>query len=104
MSKMQSGIWRTDADGKYKVYIRGCEQQVGTKVEVLARFNGPSYVVTTGTHSKINGGYLYNFRHIRKPEPLSTLSTSTIIVGTPLEKTSITEISTEELDTALGLD
>ena len=103
MSTIQTGAWRTSS-GEYKVFIRGCEQLADTMVEVISRAGDSSYAVITGTHSKISGGYLYNFYRTRKPEPASTLSTSVINVGTPQTRTISSEVSAEELDAALGLD
>ena len=104
MNTIQSGAWRTSA-GEYKVFIRGCEQLEGTTAEVISYAGKVTYAVTKSTHSKISGGYLYNFYCIRKPEPTPS-STTTINAGEPQPKTSTVgaEISAEELNVALGLD
>jgi hypothetical protein len=101
---MQTGSWRTGANGTFKVFIRGCEQQVGTRVEVYARFKEPTYAITTSTHSKISGGYLYNYYRIRKPEPVSIPYTSSINVDALPTRTIGEVVSAEELDAAIGLD
>ena len=99
MSKIQTGAWRTSA-GEYKVFIRGCAQLEGTAVEVISRAGDSSYAVITVTHSKISGGYLYNFYRTGKPEP----TPSSITVGTPQTSTICAEVSINALDAALGLD
>lgn len=107
MSMIQTGEWRTGSDGAYKVFIRGCEQQVGITVEVITRAGKSSYAVITDTYSKISGGYLYNFYRTGKPKTMSTLApNNTITVGAPQVRTSTIgkEVSAEELDEALGLD
>ena len=104
MSTMQTGAWRTGSDGTFKVFIRGCEQQVGTTIEVISRAGIATYTVITGTDSKISGGYLYNFYRIGESKTMSTLaSTNTITVGAPQVRTRTIseEISAEELDEAL---
>lgn len=103
MSTIQVGGWRKGDDGTFKVFIRGAEQLTDTKVEVVSRAGDSVYAVITGTYSKISGGYLYTFKYTRKPEPASTV---TINMDGPQPKTRTigTEISTEELDAALGLD
>jgi hypothetical protein len=105
MSIIQTGAWRTGADGTFKIFIRGCEQQTDTIVEVISRTGDSSYAAITGTHSKISGGYLYNFYRTGKPKPTST-STNTIKVDEPQPKTKTIgeEVSFEELNKALGLD
>ncbi len=37
MSTTQTAAWRRGTDGEFKVFIRGCEQQADTKVEVISR-------------------------------------------------------------------
>lgn len=103
MSTIQRGEWRT-ANGVYKVFIRGCEQLSDTKVEIISRDGDSSYAVITGTHSKISGGYLYNFYRTGKPEPTPSSTTTTITVGTPQTRTICAEVSINALDAALGLD
>lgn len=105
MCKIQTGAWRTSA-GEYKVFIRGCAHLNGTTVEVITRAGDSSYAVITDIHSKISGGYLYNFNRIHKPEstPKFTTTTTTINVGTPQTNVIDAEVSINELDAALGLD
>ncbi len=44
MNTYQKGTWRRDADGTFKVFIRGCEQLLGTKVEVQQQYGDPKYI------------------------------------------------------------
>ena len=104
MSTIQTGAWRTGADGTYKVFIRGCEQQADITVEVISRAGDSAYVVLTGTHSKISGGYLYNYYRTGKPKPVYTPTpavTSSMVVQASADGE---EISIDELDAVLGLD
>lgn len=104
MSTIQRGAWRTSA-GEYKVFIRGCAQLEGTAVEVISRAGDSSYAVITGTHSKISGGYLYNFHRSHKPDTVTTVPINTINVGGPQVGTkTINSIGIDELNSALGLD
>ena len=61
MAVIQTGSWRKDAEGIYRVFISGPEQPEGTPVEVLARYGDPKYVMIIGKHSSIKGGNLYTF-------------------------------------------
>jgi hypothetical protein len=105
MSTIQTGAWRTGADGTFKVFIRGCEQQAGTTVEVISLTGKSTYTVITGTYCKGSGGHLYTFKYARKPEPAPS-STNTIKLDGPQPKTKAIEreVSFEELNKALGLD
>ena len=109
MDGVLEGIWRKASDEQYKVFVSGSEKKTGEIVEVLARFGGITYTVITGTHSKIKGGYLYDFRYTGKPKPnvkpvfnvnLPDIDFSHV---NNVEGAS-NEVTLEELDDALGLD
>ena len=81
MHGVLEGSWRKASDGQYKVLVSGSEKEVGSIVEVFARYGGVKYIVITGTNSKLKtGGYLYDFRYMY----LSTQKRSTY----PVEKRS----------------
>jgi len=105
MKAIQQGSWRRGKDGKFKPFVQGIAQLNGTVVEVVSRDGKRTFIEITGTYEKINGGYLYEFKHTRRPT--SSTDTSNNIYGTDVTKAdmkpSTNEVSAEELDKALGL-
>ncbi|SDY60309.1 hypothetical protein SAMN05660462_00419 [Proteiniborus ethanoligenes] len=105
MKVIQQGSWRRGNDGKFKPFIRGCVQLNGTVVEVVSRDGNRTYVEITGTYEKIEGGFLYEFKHTHRPKYSTGASNS--IYGIDVSKAVIRpytyEVSAEELDKALGL-
>ena len=57
---------------KYKPFIQGCAQLNGTIVEVISV---KPYVEISGTYERITGGYLYEFRYIRRPKSVQRYQT-----------------------------
>lgn len=102
---IQKGLWRRGKDGKFKPFVQGIAQLNGTVVEVVSRDGKRTFIEITGTYEKINGGYLYEFKHTRRPT--SSTGTSNSIYGIDVTKAdmkpSTNEVSAEELDKALGL-
>lgn len=105
MSTIPRGSWRKTA-GEYKVFVKGCEQQTETIVEAVSQAGKSAYTVITSTHSKISGGYLYNFYYTHKPEETTPkfTATTTININTPQTSTVGAEVGIDELNAALGLD
>jgi len=108
MDGVLKGSWRKASDGQYKVLVSGSEKEVGSIVEVFARYGDVKYIVITGTNSKLKtGGYLYDFRYTRKPEYRPAVAPNTNMPNIDFSispKVDTEEISLEELDKALGLD
>lgn len=102
---IQKGLWRRGKDGKFKPFIRGCAQVEGTIIEVVSRDGKSTFIEIIGTYEKIESGYLYEFKYTRRPT--SSTVTSNSIYGIDVTKADIkpstNEVSTEELDKALGL-
>lgn len=44
MITIQKGSWRGEKDGKYKPFVRGCEQLEGTIVEVVSREGKSTFI------------------------------------------------------------
>lgn len=101
MSKVQNGSWKTN-DGVFKVFIRGGELENGSLVEVISRFGNVCHITVTGIHSKLSGGFLYDFKYTSKPDPtLKSCSSKELAIN----RTEIApEVTVEELEVALGLD
>ncbi len=105
MKTIQKGLWRRGKDGKFKPFIRGCVQLDGTVVEVVSRDGNRTYVEITGTYERIEGGFLYEFKHTHRPKYSRGASNSiyAIEVSKAVIRPSTNEVSAEELDKALGL-
>ena len=101
MDGVLEGSWRKASDGQYKVLVSGSEKEVGSIVEVFARYGDVKYIVITGTNSKLKtGGYLYDFRYTRKPEYRPAVAPNTNMPNIDFSispKVDTEEISLEEL-------
>jgi hypothetical protein len=103
---IQRGSWRRGKDGKYKPFIQGCAQLNGTIVEVISRDGRSTYVEISGTYERITGGYLYEFRYIRRPKSCTEISNCNydINISKTNKKPEEGLISMEDLEKALGLN
>ena len=75
---------------------------------MVSRDGRSTYVEILGTYERIKGGYLYEFRHIRRPKSYTEILNSNydINVSKINKKPDIEEglISMKDLEKALGLN
>ncbi len=104
MKAIQRGSWRRGKDDKFKPFVHGCVQLDGTVVEVVSKDRNKTYVEITGTYEKINGGYLYEFKHTHRPKSCTGISTGVYDIDLTKVNSNVGGlVSMEELDKALGL-
>lgn len=99
ITPIPKATWRKDPEDIFRAYVRGKELPTGTVVDVEARSGAVKRVTLTGTHSQVNGGYLYWYKPV---SVIATAPTADIVVTEAVPEQHAPDVTQEELDVALG--